>query len=85
MLEQFFKLNFMSIDRIHDQVLRAERRVRTPARSIDAASSIIHPRLPSPNNFGGLFQVLSSTQGNLPMTAVLYPDGKEDSDIHVGC
>src|SRR6478609_8287613 len=36
-LEQFFKLIFMSSDSIHDAVLCAERRGRTPARSIDAA------------------------------------------------
>src|SRR6516225_9978407 len=36
-LEQFFKLIFMSSDSIHDAVLCAEKRGRTPARSIDAA------------------------------------------------
>jgi hypothetical protein len=36
-LEQFFKLIFVSSDSIHDAVLCAERRGRTPARSIDAA------------------------------------------------
>src|ERR1700741_2520406 len=37
-LKQFFKLIFMSSDSIHDAVLCAERRARTPARSIDAAN-----------------------------------------------
>jgi hypothetical protein len=36
-LEQVFKLMFMSSDSIHDAVLCAEKRGRTPARSIDAA------------------------------------------------
>ena len=36
-LEQVLKLMFMSSDSIHDAVLCAEKRGRTPARSIDAA------------------------------------------------
>jgi hypothetical protein len=36
-LEQFFKLIFMSSDSVHNVFLCAERRGRTPARSIDAA------------------------------------------------
>jgi hypothetical protein len=36
-LEQFFELIFISSDSVHDAVLCAERRGRTPARSIDAA------------------------------------------------
>ena len=69
----------MSSDSIHDAVLCAERRGRTPARSIDAA---LLARLYTHNcdylmiNAVSLRHYLSIREA-LPMVAVSYPDAKE--------